>query len=242
MDSSEEILRLVQQADPANPIAYVHDIVRGYAREKLDSHIAGCQDCDICGKVKTVTRGNPNATVLVIGESPSEDQLGDSPVLQPFENSPVGDILNIVFDRMGVNQGEFFYINAVSCWPHKVTGDEVVSRTPHKKEVEACSVFVNYAIQLVQPLVIILLGNIALNLFKKESITAARGQWMEVKGIPTMPTYHPGYFLKVEGKKDPEVIEMQKLEFYNDLRKAMMFIYETYPDNNLIKEAIPVEE
>lgn len=241
MDSREEILQLVRNADPANPLDYVHDIVRGYAREKLDTYIRGCTDCDICSEHRTSVRGNSNATVLIIGESPSEDQVSSGELLQPFANQ-AGGILDSVFGQMGINQDQLFYINAVSCWPHKVVGDEVVSRTPHKKEVEACSVFVNYAIQLVQPLVIVLLGGIALNLFKKDSITAARGQWLDVKGIPTMPTYHPGYFLKIEGKKDPEIVNMQKWEFYNDLRKAFMYVYETYPDNSLINQPIPTGE
>jgi DNA polymerase len=236
MDNQEEILRLVKEADPDNPLQYVHDIVKGYAHEKSNSYISQCNDCSICNGSKTLTSGNPNATVLVIGESaPGEDYSGN---IIPIFSKEEQRIIDTVFDTLHVNKDQIFYINAVNCWPCKQLGNETVKRTPYKKEVENCSVFVDYAIKLVQPLVIILLGGIALNLFEKESISNARGKWIEVKGIPAIPTYHPGYFEKVEGHKDPDTIENQKLEFVDDIRHAFMYIQENYPDTNTLLEPI----
>lgn len=231
------ILELVQAADPANPMSYVHNIVREYSRSKMDQYILGCQDCEIAGKCKTVSRGNANATVMVISESPSEDQVGTDTAQKALDNES-GKIMDIVIEKMGVNPDEIFYINAVNCWPHKITGEEIVTRTPNKAEVENCRVFIDYAIQLVQPTVILLLGNIALNLFKKAPITSARGEWIDVKGIPAMPTYHPGYFAKVAGKKSEEAIDLSKWEFYEDVRNTFMYVYENFPENNLIQHPI----
>lgn len=237
MDIRDEILELVKQESPDNPLQYVHDIVREYAHSKLNGHILNCQDCPICNGPKSLAIGNSNASILIIGESAPGDEYPEAQSISPFGDKEQ-EILDKVFELLHVNTNEIFYINAVNCWSHKQDGNGKVKRTPHKKEVENCSLFVDYAIKLVQPLVIILLGGIALNLFYKEAISTARGNWIEVRGIPAMPTYHPGYFLKIEGKKDSDIIEMQKWDFYNDIKKAFQYIQETYPDNGVLLEPI----
>ena len=54
-------------------------------------------------------------------------------------------------------------------------------------------------------------GSVALkNILGKEyGITAARGKWIEKKGIQYMPTWHPAALLRDETKK---------IDFINDLK------------------------
>jgi DNA polymerase len=236
VDIKEQILELIKDANPDNPLQFAHSIVKDYSIDKLNEHIISCNDCGICGEGKSITKGNSNASILIVGESLSEEQK-DNEISFPLEDAS-GEILNKVLDSFSINHDEVFYINSVSCWPHKVVGNEIVSRTPSKKEVDSCKVFVDYAIKVVQPRVIILLGSIALNLYKKESITKARGEWIDVFGIPSMPTYHPGYFIQIEGKKDPEIVEMLKWDFYDDLKKAFAYVDKEYPDNNVFLNEI----
>lgn len=234
MSTKEQILELIKNENPGNPIAYVHNIVQEYSRQKLDNHIKSCEDCDICNGIKSITKGNSNASVLIIGEAVSEDQVEeDIKYVYPFENKS-GELLNTVLESLNVNQDEIFYINAVSCRPYKQVGNEIIKRTPSKIEVNNCFTFVNYAIDVVKPQVIILLGGIALNMFKKDSISKARGGWIDIKGIPAMPTYHPGYFIEIEGKKDSEIIDMLKWDFYTDIKNAFKYIQENYSENNVL--------
>jgi DNA polymerase len=228
--NEQQILELIQEEDPENPIAYVHDIVRDYARQKLDKYIIDCRDCDGCSDVKSLTKGPTDADVMIIGESvPIEEYESKSSL--PFDQSRV---LDSVLQSLNVNPDSIFYINAVNCCLIKKVGTDIVSRTPFKSEVENCSVFLDYAIELVKPLLIITLGSIATNVYYKGAITKVRGQWTNIKGIPAIPTYHPEYFAHIEGKKDPELIEMQKWEFVEDLKNAFSYLQEKYPENNTL--------
>jgi uracil-DNA glycosylase family 4 len=239
MNVEDKILELVKQTNPDNPMSYVQNIVKGYSIEKLNSHIMGCKDCEeICEYGKSITLGNPNASVLIIGDGISDPSCIEDGVCYPFSSKESQEVLDIAFDALHVNREEIFYINAVNCWTHKLLGDEKVNRTPNKKEVNNCSVFVDYAINTIQPLVIILFGSIALNLYRKEAIKKARGEWIDIKGIPAMPTYHPAYFSKLEGKQDEEIIANHKWEFFQDVRNAFLYIQENYPDTGVLLEPI----
>ena len=65
--------------------------------------------------------------------------------------------------------------------------------------------------QQVKPKIIVLLGSTALKniLGDENSITAARGKWIQKRGIYYMPTWHPAALLRDENKK---------IEFWKDLR------------------------
>lgn len=234
MSIEEKILELVMQANPANPTQYVHDIVKEYSIDKLNSHITSCDDCEICKNIKTVTYGNSNASILIIGDTVLEEQIGKNPYVYPFENSESGNILNTVFDMLNVDKEKLFYINAVSCWPNKKIDNKLIKRTPNKKEVSNCFSFVEFAIKVVEPRVILLLGSIASNLFFKESISKIRGQWITANGYQAMPTYHPGYFIELEGKKDEDFINMAKCEFLEDIRKCVQYVTENYPEDIIL--------
>lgn len=234
------VLNLIKQANPSNPLSYAHDIVRDYAREKLDSYIDGCKDCSICEGHKSLTKGNANAGIMVIGESVAEDQIDNPNQIYPLEGTEGQVLLEKVFDHFNVNPDEIFYINAVNCFPYKKIDDQTLSRTPSKKEVDNCKVFLEYAIDIVKPTVIILLGSVALNVFHKNAITKVRGQWIDIKGISAMPTFHPEYFIQIEGKKHPDIIEEHKIDFCEDIKNALLSIQERYPNNNILLE--PIEE
>ena len=60
-------------------------------------------------------------------------------------------------------------------------------------------------IELIQPEVIVTLGNPSTRFLLNTSvgITRLRGNWAEYRGIPVMPTYHPSYVLRNGGEKSP---------------------------------------
>ena len=231
MDIKEEILSLIKQVGPDNPLAYIHSIIQPYACEKLNDHIIMCKDCPICKGPKSFVAGNPNATVLFIGDCVSSEDKNDL-FVHPFDENSL-KIINRVLLKLGVNKDEVFYINSVNCWPNKEVSGEFVKRAPTKFEVQHCSPFVKYAIEIVQPKLIVLFGNVALNLFKNDAITRARGEWIDINGIKTMPTFHPNYFLEVKNKKSDEAVNLLEWDFYNDIEKAFSYLREKLPDSNI---------
>ena len=240
MSFEEQILNLVKEADPANPVEYVQSIVKPLARQKLDSYIMGCSDCDTCRSTKSITHGNVNAAIMIIGESVLEEQVGDEAV-HPFVGTAEGALLDKLLDAYHVNRDELFWINAVNCFTYKEVNGKQLKRAPSKTEVEGCRVFLEYAIDVIKPVAIILLGNVALNMFHKNAITQARGQWVDVRGIPAMPTYHPSYLLHLEGKKDPDLVEIDKGDFCEDVLQVLLRIQKDFPDNNVLLEKLEEE-
>ena len=219
----KKILDLIKQEDPINPLAFAHDIIKDYAHEKLCDYISSCQDCSICTQ-KSFPEGNTRADLMIILES----SIGSPKAFQSFY------LLEKLYNHYNVNQDYIYYINSVNCYPQKVIEDRIIHRPPSKEEVNNCKVFLEYAIDIVKPKAIVLMGAVALNVFKKESISKARGTFIDIKGIKAMPTYHPDYFLHSQGKKHPDLIEEDKADFCDDFKKVLLYINDNFQYQNLI--------
>lgn len=160
-----------------------------------------CTKCDLCKTRKNVVFGvgNPNADIMFIGEGPGadEDEQGE-----PFVGK-AGKLMNQAFKGLGIKREEVYIANIVKCRPPG-------NRTPLKNEADACLNYLRNQVILVNPKIIVLLGNTALkNILGEEySITKSRGKWIEKKGIKYMPTFHPAALLRDESKK---------VDFWNDL-------------------------
>lgn len=264
MSNEERIRKLVMEDDPDNPLSYVENIVKDICIGKVNKYILNCRKCEnICNCHKTITDGNPNACVLIIGDSPSLEQgniiddfpySGDAdselPFDQtdndvPFSNLPffneAGDILFKVLNSLNVNSDEIFYINSVNCVPYRLgKNNEKIKRAPTVKEKNNCKLYLDYVLKVVQPLLIICLGGVATNDINEEigkhNISQIRGEYFNYRGINVMPTYNPGYFIELEKSKrfDEETVESLKWDFFNDIKKAFTDLQEEYPEINII--------
>lgn len=88
------------------------------------------------------------------------------------------------------------------------------NRTPEKDEIATCSPFLLRQLAVINPKVIVCLGNIAAQtlLGTHKSISHFRGQWFDFRGSRLIATYHPAYLLRNPGAKG---------EVWNDLKKVM---------------------
>ncbi|MEO1002995.1 MAG: uracil-DNA glycosylase [Cyanobacteria bacterium J06638_7] len=163
--------------------------------ERLD---AACRQCHRCGLAAgrqqvVVSRGNPAARLMVIGEAPGaqEDASG-----QPFVGR-AGQLLDQMLASVGIaSNREAFICNVVKCRPPG-------NRKPAALEIAACRPWLEQQIRLVDPAVILLAGASALEgvLGIKGGITRLRGQWRQGQGDPLagrwlMPLLHPSYLLR----------------------------------------------
>lgn len=149
--------------------------------------------CDCCGANPSsskvvVSRGNPSARFMVIGEAPGarEDALG-----KPFVGRS-GKLLDILLKDVGINPcRDVFICNAIKCRPPK-------NRRPTKKELIASLPWLNQQIELVDPWVIALAGSTAVEavLGLKDKISTIRGVWQSWQGRMVMPLFHPSYLLR----------------------------------------------
>ena len=170
--------------------------------EELEASIIDCKKCKLCTNRSNIVFGigNKNADVMFIGEGPGadEDRLGE-----PFVGK-AGQLMDKAFKALEINREDVYIANVVKCRPPQ-------NRVPEQDEAQACLNYLRNQVILVKPKIIVLLGSTALkNIFGNEyGITAARGKWIEKKGILYMPTWHPAALLRDETKK---------IDFWKDLK------------------------
>ena len=90
-----------------------------------------------------------------------------------------------------------YIANILKCRPD-TPGQPAGNRKPTPSEMVTCLPFLLEQIDIIQPRVLVALGGTAVEglLGKTEGITRIRGRWLEYRGIPLMPTYHPAYLLR----------------------------------------------
>ncbi|WP_374385901.1 uracil-DNA glycosylase [Brevundimonas sp.] len=165
------------------------------ALQDLAAAVAAFEGCDLRGMGATQSvfgRGDPTASVLIVGEAPGaeEDRLG-----QPFVGR-AGQLLDRMLDAAGLT-GKVFIINTVFWRPPG-------NRTASPQEQALCAPFVERAFALLKPRAVLLLGAASARsvLQTDEGIMKLRGQWREWRlaegavAAPALPTLHPAFLLR----------------------------------------------
>ncbi|MGC8975283.1 MAG: uracil-DNA glycosylase family protein [Thermoprotei archaeon] len=160
---------------------------------ELVLEISNCRRCRLAeNRTKAVPgEGSLNARIMFIGEAPgrSEDEAG-----RPFVGA-AGKLLNELLQSIDLKREEVFITNVVKCRPPE-------NRDPLEDEILSCSYFTNSIIQLIQPSIIVTLGNHA---GKYVIETLGGSHWLGVsrmrgnvynvtlfgKETLVIPTYHP---------------------------------------------------
>ena len=143
-----------------------------------------CTRCRLAeGRTQVVFgTGSPDADLLFIGEGPGfhEDRLGE-----PFVGA-AGQLLNRMLGEIGLDRADVYIANVVKCRPPG-------NRDPEPDEIEACTPWLVEQISLIQPQVIVTLGNFATKFVLNTStgITRLRGQIHRWHGRTVIPTFHP---------------------------------------------------
>lgn len=144
-----------------------------------------------------ISRGNPNAKLLLVGEAPGpQENIKGKPFV-----GPAGQLLDKILQAANFDPETDIYItNSVFRMP---PGDDGKSfRKPNDKEIEFYRPFVFEIIRLMNPLVILLTGNVACqSVLQKTGITTLRGRWTEMDGHWLMPIFHPSYLLRNQSRE-----------------------------------------
>ncbi|WP_374374242.1 uracil-DNA glycosylase family protein [Tabrizicola sp.] len=184
-------------ADPvqADPVAAARSAAaRAQTLDALRDAISGFDLCELKkGARNTVfADGNAKARVLILGEAPGaeEDREG-----RPFVGR-AGQLLDRMFAAIGLSRTSpdseaAFYITNVMPW--RPPGN----RDPDPAEIAMMMPFVERHIALVDPQVIVAVGNTSLfALTGSKGILRARGNWTQALGKPLLPMTHPAYLLR----------------------------------------------
>ncbi|MEX2750347.1 MAG: uracil-DNA glycosylase, partial [Candidatus Freyarchaeota archaeon] len=138
------------------------------------------------------------ARFVFVGEAHGEQEVVQ---VRTFVGS-AGKFLDQLIKLAGLDRSKIYITNAVKCRPPK-------NRRPRKEELEKCRPYLKRQIELIQPKIICILGDVArLTLLGKGgSIGELRGKPIEKDGITYFQTYHPAVTLynpatKTEMEKD----------------------------------------
>ncbi len=183
----------------------------------LAEKVRPCQLCPHLAATRTQTVfgvGNPEAKLMFVGEAPGadEDKQGE-----PFVGA-AGQLLTKMIAAMGLSREQVYIANVLKCRPDMPKGS-TGNRKPTPAEMQTCLPYLLAQIEIIQPTLMVALGATAVEgLFgpfqQGTSIGRLRGKFMDFRGTPVMPTYHPSYLLR-----NQSILEKRKV--WEDLLMAM---------------------
>jgi DNA polymerase len=134
---------------------------------------------------------------MIIGEGPGQEEDARG---EPFVGR-AGQLLDRMVAAAGLTD-RVFITNTVFWRPPG-------NRTPSPAEQAVCAPFLERAIQLVNPKMLLLAGGASAKsvLKREEGILSLRGRWFEWHGetsglvLPALPTLHPAFLLRQPAAK-----------------------------------------
>jgi len=177
-----------------------------------------CKGCPFRGRPKVKYEKN-SPKLVVIGECPGKEELEAG---KPFIG-PSGQLLMKTFSLLGLKRKDYSILNSMRC--PKYPDD---SRTDIEKAVKHCKEYAMKALEMLQPNLIVLLGEWALfQHLNKKKIGKFRGAFHTLGPYTYIATYHPSYVLRQAHTGYPyiPVSKMKEAEklFYSDLKEAVEY-------------------
>lgn len=162
--------------------------------EKLVEEMANMTDDPLAetGTNVVISRGNSNAKILIVGEAPGpQENIQGIPFV-----GRAGQLLDKILQSAKFDPEKDVYItNCVFRMPPGDVGKAF--RKPNIVEIEYYRPYLLKIIQLLDPLIILLTGNVACqSMLGKTGITKLRGEWFQIQGRWVMPIFHPSYLLR----------------------------------------------
>jgi uracil-DNA glycosylase len=182
-----------------------------------------CTKCRLAdGRTQVVFGvGDPSADLMFIGEGPGfhEDKQGE-----PFVGA-AGQLLTRMLGEIGLTRQQVYIANVVKCRPPG-------NRDPEQDEIDACTPWLIEQISLIQPRLVVTLGNFATKyvLQTPRGITSMRGRVYGWHGRKVIPTFHPAAILHGGGERSRQ---------FEDLRADFALIRSTLDEPVVDRTASP---
>ncbi len=177
--------------------------------DSLKVRLRGCDCCRLCEQRSMIVfgQGNQKADLVFIGEAPGgdEDRTGIAFV------GKAGKLLTQIIHSIGINRKAVYICNIIKCRPPG-------NRNPASDEIASCSPFLFKQLELIQPKLIVTLGNIATKTLIPNAmgIMKMRGNLTYFEDIPVIPTFHPSYLLRNQSALK---------SVWNDMRHIRQFLF-----------------
>lgn len=191
----------------------------------LAAEAAVCTRCpDLCERAAVLSElnGSVDARVMFIGEAPGRKGADSTRI--PFSGDQSGKNFERFLASIDLKRSEIFITSAALCNPRTDSG---ANRRPKASEIRNCSNFLSRAIELVDPLVVVTLGTVALEALKlvhyhdlnlKNDASRICG-WNDRLLVPL---YHPSPQVLITSRK-----EAAQLKDYQVLARAIRRVVQT---------------
>ncbi len=202
-------------AADASPNQFPDESPNESLTESLDAvkkEVSACRQCELHrNRTHTVFGcGSADADWLLVGDAPgqNEDLQG-----QPFVGR-AGQLLDQMIAALGMKREQVFIANVLKCRPPD-------DRDPLPQEIEQCEPYLHRQLALIQPKVIVALGETISQVLLKSSEPLGKLRGKEHQygrdNIPLVATYHPADLLQSPA---------QKAAAWDDLWRAKMRVDE----------------
>lgn len=177
----------------------------------LEEQVLSCRRCTLAEtRTQAVPgEGNPSAVLMFVGEGPGHDEDIQG---RPFVGR-AGQLLTRIINAMGFRREDVYITNMVKCRPPN-------NRNPNSQEIQQCQDYLWEQIKLIQPQVIVTLGNVPTQFFlgTRSGITSLRGKFHDKPEYRIMPTFHPSYLVRNEGNRE------LKRQVWEDMKQVMAYL------------------
>ena len=160
------------------------------------------------GKSIVFGEGNPNATLVVVGEAPGREEEAAG---RPFVGR-AGQLLNEMLSGLSLKREELWITNVVKWHPTEAKGNLQSTRSPNASEVRVSLGWLDKELRTIAPRLILCLGNMAAGALidSRFRMKVDHGRWREGRlGVETLATFHPAYALR-QGARTGEVLDLMR--------------------------------
>ncbi len=181
----ESLTEAIESAIPVKEIEIEKENIDTLDWNGLTQHIVACQLCQL-SKTRIqpiIGTGNKTATLMIVAEDSNEQSK---------------KLLTSMLKAIGLHRSDVYITNSIKCH-----ASEIIEAS--EDEILSCTPYLIREINLVQPTLILALGNtVAHHLLKNKSpMNRLRGQLHFVDNIsaPILVSYHPTYLLAAPSEK-----------------------------------------
>jgi uracil-DNA glycosylase family 4 len=165
----------------------------------IEAEARTCVRCPLSkGRTQVVFGvGNPNADLMFVGEGPGEQEDLQG---EPFVGKSGKLLDRLMLEELGMTREQVYIANTVLCRPPG-------NRDPLPGELEACRPYLEAKLDLINPRVVVTLGNFATKqlLNTSEGITKVRGKAYPYRAGVLIPTFHPAAVLRGGGEAQAQM-------------------------------------
>ena len=166
------------------------------------------ENCHLCSLSKSRTHvvfgeGNQQADIMFMGDSPLEIEDNEAKAFL----GRGGEMLTAMIEKvLGIPRQDVYLTNLLKCHP-------LANKEEHESEYHTCKAYLFKEIELVNPKVIVTLGEKAYHYLTNDfrDLKEIRGTVLTKEKHVIVPTYHPSFLLK-----NPSL----KAEVFEDLKKV----------------------